>query len=55
MSFVDEDFNSIPKINDKFANNYESGYSLFSRYFAILHSLGYLIHVRDAINKNNEE
>jgi uncharacterized membrane protein len=55
MFVEDDDFRSIPKNEATYENNYESGYSCFSRHTLILHGLGYLLDIISTINQNKEE
>jgi hypothetical protein len=54
MSFLNKDFHSLKKDEKAYSDNYESGYNCLSRMGAILHCLGYLIHVRANIDKKKE-
>jgi hypothetical protein len=54
MNFLNFDYDSMPKDRTAYSNHYESGYNCFSRNIALMHSLGYLIDVKKAINYNRE-
>lgn len=52
MSFIDEDYRSLEQTTEQFQNHFESAYNPVARSLTLLHTLHYLVFVKDKIKEN---
>ena len=54
MNFVQDEFDSLRVDAEAYRENYETGTSLLPRKVILLHTLKYLIHVKNTMKRHEE-